>query len=516
MSPHQFVQAFRLQNFMGFEDTGWIEFRPVTLLFGRNSTGKSALMRALLLLRQSVLFPAENEPLSYVVTGEFDFGGFPTLVRNHEIAEPIVVWFRCSIPQAPPAESEVNAAPAEYTRSGDLLGRWIEGAEFAGATLRYISVRLRLEFRLLVSDHRTNLYSVDLLDPAGDVIFRATAPENSAEDVPWRIDSQFFDQESPPQYSGLEPGELPNVWEAIKVFTNDGFLPRLRVFDEVIEKETEDESVFGDDFQTVNTVLRRLQTEITAFLEGLGYLGPIRAAPQRFYYLAGRNVGGDSAGNETVRRLLHARRQKPTRYRHIVNWMRESTLKVEPKLGIIDEDKELYELVFSESDNNYEITMNVSEVGSGLSQVLPVVVEASLASEDSVLLLEQPELHLHPRAQAELGDLFISVTKQGTLYFVETHSEHLLLRLRRRIAETTVGQSSDNFQLQFSSDDLRAYFVDRSDGKSTVEEIQITSLGKMKGPQGFRRFFADDLQELALLNQAILAAYEQEDSEAYR
>lgn len=89
------VEAFRLQKFMGFEDSGWIELRPITLLFGRNSVGKSAILRALLLLKQSLDSPTEFGPLLFVKDDGFDFGDYTELVRNHKPEQNISFWFRC-------------------------------------------------------------------------------------------------------------------------------------------------------------------------------------------------------------------------------------------------------------------------------------------------------------------------------------------------------------------------------------------------------------------------------------
>ena len=81
------------------------------------------------------------------------------------------------------------------------------------------------------------------------------------------------------------------------------------------------------------------------------------------------------------------------------------------------------------------------DVGIGISQVLPVLVETS-ASAGKILTMEQPEIHLHPALQAELGDVFVqsALGGQNNRFILETHSEHLILRILRRIRETTEGE----------------------------------------------------------------------------
>ena len=89
------LEAFRLQNFMGFADTDWIKLRPITLLFGRNSTGKSAILRALLLLRQSLSSLPEDGPFLFVADDGFDFGSYQDLVRDRNMDYEMSFWFRC-------------------------------------------------------------------------------------------------------------------------------------------------------------------------------------------------------------------------------------------------------------------------------------------------------------------------------------------------------------------------------------------------------------------------------------
>lgn len=511
MDRHEFVQAFRLQNFMGFEDTGWIEFRPITLLFGRNSTGKSALMRALLLLRQSTLFPATDGPFSYVVDGEYDFGGYSVLVHNHDIERPIVIWFRCAIPQAPPADLLVTAPPSENTRAGDLLARWIEGSPIADGQPYQVVIRIRLEFRLSPTDKRTTLHSVDLIASNGDVIFQAIAPDSAISNGTWKVDSQFFDPELHSQHSGLLPEEAVSVWKDIVIFTGEGFLPRLRILDETVQA-IGGEGGFDVDTQTIYVVLERIRLEIGSFLARISHLGPIRAAPQRLYQVSGRSISPSSSGTETTRQLAATRETDLSSYDRILNWMYKSALRAKPDLLKISEEHGLYELVFIESQDKSSTPKNALEVGSGLTQVLPVVVNALLASSEGVITLEQPELHLHPRAQAELADLFISVAQTGTRFFIETHSEHLLLRLQKYIAKTSAGSlSHDELERMLLPSQLSVYFINRRDTYSTVSQIEIGIYGDLLNtPDGFEEFFSDDLIETAERMRARLSGFHKE------
>src|SRR5580698_5246676 len=86
---------------------------------------------------------------------------------------------------------------------------------------------------------------------------------------------------------------------------------------------------------------------------------------------------------------------------------------------------------------------DLTNVGVGVSQVLPIVVMCLLAPVDSTMILEQPELHLHPAVQARLADFFLSIAKAGKQCIVETHSEYLINRLRLRSVQAMDDELSE-------------------------------------------------------------------------
>jgi predicted ATPase len=134
---------------------------------------------------------------------------------------------------------------------------------------------------------------------------------------------------------------------------------------------------------------------------------------------------------------------------------------------------------------------NLADVGFGGSQVLPLVVQALTAPKESLMIAEQPEIHLNPRLQGVLADLFVDMAKQDRRVIVETHSEHLLLRLRTLVARGVIPPS-----------DVALYFVEKRDGKSTVREIPITTKGHIEPDRWPVGFFEDGLKEsLALATQ---------------
>jgi len=121
--------------------------------------------------------------------------------------------------------------------------------------------------------------------------------------------------------------------------------------------------------------------------------------------------------------------------------------------------------------------LDLTSVGVGVSQTLPTLVIGLLAPEDSILIFEQPELHLHPKVQSILGDFFLGLASCGKQCIIETHSEHLINRLRRRIAE-----SPDNKLLDL----LRIYFVELKEAASQFRLVEPNEYGAiLDWPQGF-------------------------------
>ena len=123
-------------------------------------------------------------------------------------------------------------------------------------------------------------------------------------------------------------------------------------------------------------------------------------------------------------------------------------------------------------------------MGIGVSQVLPVLVLCYYVPEGSTIIFEQPELHLHPSVQAGLADVFIDVIKNRNVQIIlESHSEHMLRRLQRHIAEET-----------FSTDEAKLYFCEMMNGESMLTPLDIDMFGNIHNwPDDFFGDLAGDM-----------------------
>ena len=143
-------------------------------------------------------------------------------------------------------------------------------------------------------------------------------------------------------------------------------------------------------------------------------------------------------------------------------------------------------------DESRDINLAPQEIGTGISQVLPVVVVASVRWTPLVAI-EQPELHIHPALQVQLGDLFITQSSDSKFFLIETHSEHLLLRILRRIRETAEGKASKEFKLL--PNQVAVYYVESENGITQANRIGLDKNGRFtdRWPKGF---FAERMQEM--------------------
>ncbi|MCG7969981.1 MAG: DUF3696 domain-containing protein [Candidatus Thiodiazotropha taylori] len=245
----------------------------------------------------------------------------------------------------------------------------------------------------------------------------------------------------------------------------------------------------------------RLITEATWYLDNffassLKYLGPLRDAPKPLYPLAPAADPHDvGLRGEHTASILELHKNKKIRYipsanfkapvvdrktvtrtleAAVIDWLQY--LGVADSVKSRDQGKLGHELKvgLSSSDSTYDLT----HVGVGVSQVLPILVMCLLADTDSTLVFEQPELHLHPKVQTLLGDFFLSMALCNKQCIVETHSEYFIDRLRFRIAAASPEKELNS--------QTKIYFVEKPLQTSSFREVLINEYGAISDwPEGF-------------------------------
>ena len=228
-------------------------------------------------------------------------------------------------------------------------------------------------------------------------------------------------------------------------------------------------------------------------------LGPTRVHPQRYYHWKTTHPKEiDLWGDKAVAALLSARvRQLTTAHKgknvpieeRISTWLQKMELahsfQIVPS-GNLDDNN--YEIRFQKSPNSAEVTL--ADMGHGVADLFPLLVHCCYVPEGSTLILEQPGIHLHPKAQADLADLLIEViTERNLQILVESHSEHLLNRLQRRVAEEKI-----------SVDKTALYFCRNDEDVSTIDKLKMDEFGNITNwPPNF---FGDEMGDLFAMAEA--------------
>jgi len=517
------IKALTIENFKSIRDPVRVEFKPITLLFGPNSTGKSTIVQALHYTRE--ILERNNVDADRVASADesFDLGGFANIVHKHDLNLPIRLKFEISFsPLADLSDylkdkvdngwiefeikwSNFLNAPLVISTSvgldGESFARIICAEDGKRARIADINFQHHL---LAISEEEIEIDGKKITPPLLPLVLLRFVKKDFLFSEN-KIELYLDQQTALPQYVHLH-SDLKDE-DALAEESEDRW--------EHVER---DEYLLPSSWEILNDFFHTYFGGLTSILRdelrNFRYIGPLRKTPPRFFAplrtededrwtsgLAAWDVLNKT--NDEFIQKINSWLSNETRfnsgYRIIVRKYKEldTTSSIwlsltSPEL-LFDDDQALEELkrlpekkrLFLVDEAN-GIEVLPQDVGIGISQVLPVIV-AALHSNSGIVAIEQPELHIHPAFQVVLGDLFISqATKKDVCFLLETHSEHLLLRLLRRIRETNEGELPPDVD-GLIPDQVSINYIEQSNEGATIRQLMISPDGDSHGewPKGF-------------------------------
>lgn len=516
--------SLELENFKGIAGRQRIDLAPLTLLFGANSAGKSTVLQALLYLHELLERGDADVDRTELGGNVLELGGFARLVHRHEIDRAIVLRAEFTTPgglerfgrdlsDAPLADldDEVDSAWLELTvrfrSTPNFRGPVVDAVRLGvnqhadplvwmglGPTLREgepLFVRVNTKHPL-ISGHDHG----DLSDWSSVAVAlhgqRSLFPSDAELGVPGSLQAE--DDPSLPVFAVSRSwrSALPSFRDPLRVLVPGGDDP-----------SRQEQAALEQVRNFLEMVVLGTTSQLVAFLRNAIYIGPLRTIPPRgfLYERVGRITSwadglaawdlllGDRLS--LVERTNKWLRDLGTTCQVVVQQLYDSAADAE-EIAEGHVDKTVRRLLLDTGAGSLVLP---SEVGAGVSQVLPVVV-AAIEERGGLTLIEEPEIHVHPAVQVGLGDLFIeAASREGSrrLVLVETHSEHLLLRIMKRMRETFEGKVECAHPVH--ARDVSIVLVERDGGRTIARQMPLNERGELvkAWPNGF---FEEGLREV--------------------
>jgi predicted ATPase len=446
------IRQLRINNFKAWADTGDIRMAPLTIFCGNNSSGKSSIDQFILMLKQTV---ESSDRYRVLHLGDkdslVDLGTYRDIIFNH--STDLNLDFRIVYDSNP---IKIFDAIANETKS------IVDKIDFSA----------NVEYDKKLNKIVLKTFKYDLIN-TNNIGFKLNLEQGKYKLIPEnytaiRQKGRAWQLQAPEHFFGFPD-------EAIAYYQNTGFL------------------------QDLTLSLKNL-------FRAIYYVGPLRDFPERFYQFSGEvpmDVG--VKGKNVINALLAASNRLISKgYKKfgepfmelIGRWLVQMGLINSFQVVPISEGRKEFEVRIKIHKNSPEVL--ITDVGFGISQILPVIVQCFYTPPQSILIFEQPEIHLHPSVQSHLGDLFIEAihsrekgSDRNVQIIVESHSEHLIRRIQRRIAEESL-----------RPDEVAIYFIKQEGGSAKLEELQIDIFGTIKNwPENF---FGNDLEDLSQMTRAAI------------
>jgi predicted ATPase len=518
---NNYLSRISIQNFKAFGKMVDVPIRPITLIFGENSSGKSSILHSLLFLNQMQHQPQDKlADITYTKVGgnSVDLGGLPQLRYGHTNSgnlsfqiEKLVIFnaytknirrdvrkqkFYFAIRYS--FDNSNNLDTLEYFINNVCIGNINipnETSEDAPKIRIYLDNLISI-LGLELDNQYKELNSNEILSNLANSKFSSSIIEYTLKQSRREILETYFIP-----YGYEQEAASYRLIYKIDFFT----LQQLDGKFQTIPNPTHDiegnRTVLKEPIRFVlllNGFLRIVQrnfVQTIGIIDELKYLGPIRTIPTRNFDTAD-SISSDPSTGSTAWDVL---KSNHTVLEQVNEWLDKFGTKKRILTEQLVDTAQIYKLVDEKTsdaqfkaaiqalskrpllrfyDSTKHIYLSHRDLGIGISQVLPVVVNC-VANTNTTVLIEQPELHLHPRLQGDLADLFIETAITGSqenTYLLETHSEALILRLLRRVREGVI-----------KPDDIAILYVSSGEDGSNVTHIRVDKDGDFmdRWPNGF-------------------------------
>ncbi len=526
------LHSLELENFKAFGARTHIPFAPITLIFGENSAGKSTILQALNLLKQtresreagvSLLPRAEN--------GTVDLGSFQELLFDHDLENTLSIRVETTMDRRelfrlPYRENRVAIEFSFERRSLKEEVRLDRIEIYHGAPLQCIAKFQQLDRTEIPKEFRRRIaLSRDLRQLPLSKLTAVKCVELTDEPGYWKPEFEWCTENSD-EILNLLKGRLNSLKHSDEEFQEDSdelqeelnslndsieFLsPGFDLTTYISKRRTEEmDTVLGmQGFLPVGIVSGKRNSWVAVphpsiryrskifdiaqltvaagralerTLEVLFPMGPFRRPPERWYIFRGTSPQDVGYQGDLLPDLLFRDREL---VRETNKWLKRLEIGYELVVKSVGErSRDLFEVRLIDVHRKKSVDIALPDVGFGISQLLPFVVQ-SLVSERQIISIEQPEVHVHPRLQADLGDLLVEAIKtpRQNQFIVETHSEHLILRLqslvrKKKIKSTDVSviyvsRGSEGAESQRLRLDEDGYFIDDWPGGFFPERLK--------------------------------------------
>lgn len=539
------LTAIRVGNFKAFAESQLIPVRPLTLIYGANSSGKSSILHSLILARHAQETGDLDVHRTNVGGESVDLGGFRQYVHRRE-ANRRVEWAMDLDTSAFKGRLAELLAPVKQVTMLLNLGIGLDDQDrpLPEAVPEIHTYELLADSQSLLrmsrrGDGKLQLDRLDHEHPVFREVVRAMVLLSTTTETIHPEDFEGLDEaiaDLVPEVVARSTQFLPDGLAESNVFTPGG-QPKLFTISKARRKEELGAAVRSFFPRKIDELLKGVSQIATSELKRLRYLGPLRSYPPRHltfsqhhdpnWYAGGGYAWDVIRRDAQVRKLVNEwlsapdRLQTPYKLRvrnlltiddlygafyEIVSDIEDKFVgagkyegvefsgdlfgeEVPSALDRLKEQEEklsdMQELIMV--DQRSDTIVSHRDVGIGVSQVLPVLVGA-YASQKQIIAIEQPEIHLHPALQADLGDVFIqSALGEGkNRFLIETHSEHLLLRVMRRMRETSNGDLPKGVP-EVTPKDVCVLFVQPKGTSSAVRHLELDEEGQLLDawPGGF-------------------------------